>query len=174
MFVFQFLAKFFKILSSAATPGQISGGFILGMIIGLTPFWSLHNLIIILLIIILNVNITMSIFSFGIFSLIAYLIDPLFHNFGYFILVDVKMLHGLWLTLYNIPILALSKYNNTVVMGSFLTSLILLVPFYFMMKKTVVAYREKLEPIVLKWKIIKVIKGSKLYSVYGKLADWRQ
>ena len=96
MFVLQFIAKFFKILSSAATPAQISGGFILGMVIGLTPLWSLHNLIIILLIIILNVNITMAIFSFGIFSLVAYLIDPLFHSLGYFVLVDAKVLHGMW------------------------------------------------------------------------------
>lgn len=174
MFVLQFIAKFFKILSSAASPAQISSGFILGMIIGLTPLWSLHNLIILLLIIILNVNITMAIFSFGLFSLIAYLIDPLFHSLGYFMLVDIKLLHGFWLMLYNVPIIALSKFNNTVVLGSFLSSLVLLIPVYFIMKKAVVTYREKLEPIVLKWKIVKVIKGSKLYSVYGKLADWRQ
>lgn len=173
MFVIKFLAKLLKILNSAATPGQIAGGFILGMIIGLTPFWSLHNLIIIFLIIILNVNITMSIFSFGIFSIIAYLADPLFHNLGFFVLVDVKTLHGLWLALYNVPIMALSKYNNTIVMGSFLSSLILLIPIYFMVKIGVVHYREKLQPIVSKWKIVQVVKGSKLYSVYGKIADWR-
>ena len=46
MLIFRFLAKLLKILRSAATPGQISGGFILGMIMGLPPFWSLHNLVV--------------------------------------------------------------------------------------------------------------------------------
>ena len=46
MFILQYIAKLFKILRSAATPEQIAGGLILGMIPGLTPFMSLHNLII--------------------------------------------------------------------------------------------------------------------------------
>ena len=174
MLIFRFLAKLLKILRSAATPGQIAGGFILGMIIGLTPFWSLHNLVVLLLIIILNVNIAMALFSFAIFSGVAYLADPLFHNLGFFVLADVKALHGLWSALYNVPIIALSRFNNTVVTGSLLSALILLLPLYFLIKKSVLIYREKLEPLLLKLKIVKVIKGTKFYSVYEKIANWSE
>ena len=72
MFVLEFIAKLIKILRSEISPNQISWGFALGMILGLTPFWSLHNLIVVILIIILKVNLATAIFSFGIFSAIAY------------------------------------------------------------------------------------------------------
>ena len=93
MFGLEFLAKLVKILRSAASPNQISSGFVIGMVIGLTPFWTLHNLILITILIILNVNIGTAIYSFILFSAIAYLADPLFHSLGYFLLVDMGSLN---------------------------------------------------------------------------------
>jgi len=169
MFGIEILAKLIRILRSAASPAQIAGGFILGMIIGLTPLWSLHNLIVFFLIVILNVNIGMALFSFALFSGFAYLLDPLFHEFGFFLLVDLTDLKQTWTGLYNVPILALSKFNNTVVMGSLISSLILLGPVYIGSKKGVVWYRENIDTRMQKWKIVKVIKGSKIYDIYQKI-----
>jgi len=56
MFGLEFLAKLVKILRSADSPNQIASGFVIGMVIGLTPFWTLHNLILIVILIILNIN----------------------------------------------------------------------------------------------------------------------
>ena len=171
MFILQFAAKLIKILRSGASPAQIAWGFILGMIIGLTPFWSLHNLIIILLVIIFNVNIATVIFSFVIFSGIAYLIDPIFHNLGFFLLADVSSLKPLWTILYNIPVIALSRYNNTVVLGSLVASLIFLFPVHFFVKKGVIAYREHIDVKIQKWKIVQVVKSSKIYSLYERIKN---
>ena len=60
MIVLKFLSKLFKALRSGDSPGQLAGGFALGMIIGLTPLWSLHNLLVVILIIIIKVNISMA------------------------------------------------------------------------------------------------------------------
>ncbi len=169
MFIIQFLAKLVKILRSAATPAQIAGGLMLGMVLGLTPLLTVHNLIVVILIVILNVNIAMAIFSFGVFSGIAYLFDPLFHDLGYALLVNVSSLHGLWTSLYNIPVVALSRYNNTVVMGSLVTALILMLPLYFLTRAGVIQYRQKIESKVQKLKIMKVIKSSSIYNFYQKL-----
>jgi len=169
MFIIQFLAKLVKILRSAATPSQIAGGLILGMVLGLTPLLTVHNLIVIILIIILNVNISMAIFSFGVFSGIAYLFDPLFHSLGFYLLVKVPALHNLWTSLYNIPVVALSRYNNTVVMGSLATALVLLLPLYFLSRAGVIQYRKKIESKVQKLKIMQVIKSSSIYNFYQKL-----
>jgi uncharacterized protein (TIGR03546 family) len=171
MFGLEILAKLVKILRSAASPNQIAAGFIIGMTIGLTPFWTLHNFILIFLVIILNVNIATVIFSWIIFSGIGYLLDPVFHHLGFFILVDLSFLKGLWTTLYNVPVIALSKYNNTVVMGSFTISLILCLPFYFLVKKGVIYYRENIDTKIQKWKIVKVIKGSKIYTFYERIRN---
>ena len=171
MILLKYLARLIKILRSAATPGQIAGGFVLGMILGLTPLWSLHNLLVIILLIILNVNMAVAIFSFGIFSGFAYLLDPLFHNLGYYLLVDVSSLHGLWTTLYNMPIIALSRFNNTVVMGSLVVSILLILPVFLLTKKGVILYREKLESKFQKFKIVQLVKGSKIYSIYEKIKN---
>lgn len=169
MFIIQFIAKLINILRSAASPAQIASGFMLGMVIGLTPVLALHNLVIFILIIIFNVNIAMAIFSFGIFSGIAYIFDPAFHKLGYFLLVEVTGLHDLWTSLYNIPLVALSRYNNTVVMGSLVTALVLMIPIYFFVRIGVVQYREKIDTKVQKWKIIKIIKSSSMYNWYEKI-----
>ena len=171
MFVLEFIAKLIKILRSEISPNQISWGFALGMILGLTPFWSLHNLIVVILIIILKVNLATAIFSFGIFSAIAYLVDPLFHSFGYYLLVDLDSLNAFWTWLYNVPILALSKFNNTVVMGSLIFSIILMIPVYFLVKIGVVNYREKIDVKIKNWKFIKLITKTKIYSLYEKIRD---
>ncbi len=170
MFFIQYFAKLIKIIRSAASPSQIAGGFILGMMIGLSPsLVNLTNLILILLLIILNVNLATALFSFAIFSGIAYLIDPLSHSLGYFLLVDMQSLRGLWVSFYNAPILPYTFFYNTVVLGSFLIALILLLPSYFLVKQGVIKYREKYEPRVQNWKWMKLLKSSQIYRWYERL-----
>jgi uncharacterized protein (TIGR03546 family) len=171
MFGLKLLAKLIKVLRSGESPGKIAGGFILGMIIGLTPIWSLHNLIVLILLIILNVNLGMAVFSFLLFSGFAYLIDPLFHSLGYWILVDIPALQGLWTTMYNTPVIGLSKFNNTVVMGSLVVSIIMLFPAYFAAKWFVIYYREHIDAKMQKWKIVQMVKSSKIYNLYEKIRN---
>jgi len=171
MFGIELLAKLVKILRSAASPNQIAAGFVIGMIIGLTPFWTVHNLILIVVLIILNINIGAALYSFVIFSAIAYLVDPLFHQFGYFLLVDMESLNTLWTFLYNLPFVALSRYNNTVVMGSFSVAIIVSLPMFFLAKSGVIYYRENIDQKMQKWKIVQAVKGSRIYSFYEKLKN---
>ncbi len=169
MFGLDILAKIIKILRSDDSPNQIALGFALGMVLGLTPFWTLHNILIILVLIIFNINLGSALLSFALFSGLAYLFDPLFHNFGYYLLVDVHGLHPLWVYLYQFPVVALSHYNNTVVMGSLVSALILFIPVFFAAKYFVFYYRAHLDEKIQKTRIVKFIKASKFYSVYKKI-----
>lgn len=170
MLPLQYISKLIKILRSAASPSQIAGGFILGMLIGLSPsLLSLTNLFIVLIIIILNVNIATAIFAMAIFSGFAYLLDPAFHSLGYALLVGASGLRSLWVTLYNAPLIPFTRFNNTVVMGSFIVALILLVPMFYLVKGFIIRYREKYEPRVKKWKWIKFLKSSQVYQLYERL-----
>jgi uncharacterized protein (TIGR03546 family) len=173
MLILKYIARLIKVLRSAASPGQIGGGFILGMIAGLTPFWSLHNLLVLLLIILLNVNLSMAILGLIVFSGFAYLLDPLFHDIGFFLLVDLSALKSLWTSLYNVPVLSLTRFNNTIVMGSLVSALILLLPVYVSTKRFVLVYREKIDPVFQKWKLVQAVKGSKLYGMYEHVSKWR-
>ena len=170
--ILKYVAKLLKALSSEASPNQLAGGFILGMIIGLTPVLSVHNLLIMVLIIILKVNIGMAILAFLIFSGIAYLADPLFHSFGIWILEN-DGLQDTWTSMYNNELWAITKFYNTVVIGSFISALVLCVPMFPLTKVGVVQYRKHIHEKVMKTKFAKALKGTKLYSVYQTVARVR-
>lgn len=170
--ILKYVAKLLKALSSEASPNQLAGGFILGMIIGLTPVLSVHNLLILVLIIILKVNIGMSILAFLIFSGIAYLADPLFHSFGIWILEN-DGLQDTWTSMYNNEFWAITKFYNTVVIGSFISALVLCIPMFPLTKVGVLQYRKHIHEKVMKTKFAKALKGTKLYSVYQTVARVR-
>ena len=123
------------------------------MIIGLTPLASFHNLIILILILVLRVNVGMAILSFMIFSGVAYLDASQFHQFGIWLL-ELEGMQGTYTSMYDIEWIAMTRFYNTVVIGSLVSSMILLVPVFFLVRYGVVQYREKIHERVKKWKII--------------------
>jgi len=169
MFGLELLAKLVKILRSADSPNQFAAGFMIGMFIGITPFWTLHNMVLIVILIIININIASAVYSFILFSVIAYVADPLFHQLGYFLLVDMGSFKTLWIFLNNFPLIALSRYNNTVVIGTLAVALILASPMFFLVKTGILYFRENIDDKMQKWKITQTVKGSKIFSFYEKI-----
>ncbi len=169
MFWFNLLVKIVKVLHSDESPQALAFGFALGSIIGLTPLLSAHNLIIFVLILLLNVSISAALFGIFLFSAFAYFFDPLFHSFGYFLLVNLEFLKPLWTYLYNIPVAPLFRFNNTVVLGSLISSLITFLPVYFGFQKAVNLYKLHFREKVEKFKIIKMIKANGIYQLYHKI-----
>jgi uncharacterized protein (TIGR03546 family) len=171
MFWLKLVTNFIKILREGQTPAQVAGGFALGSILGLSPMLTLQGLLVWLIILILDVNLSAATFSLVLFALIAYIFDPIFHRLGYFLLVDINGLKALWAALYNAPIAPLTRFNNTVVMGSFVSALILFTPLYFGMKKFVVAYRVTLGVRMHKMKIYQIIDRSSLVQWYKRVRN---
>lgn len=170
--IMRYFAKLLKALASEASPGQIAGGIILGMIIGLTPVFSFHNLFIVILILVLKVNIGMAILSFVIFSGIAYLADPLFHSFGVWML-ELESMQQTWTNMYNNEWWALTKFYNTVVIGSFATAIILSGPAFPLLEYGVVQYRKHIHAKVQKWKVVQAFKSTKFYAIYQTVSRVR-
>lgn len=173
MLFLQLIKKLIKLLRSAASPFQVAGGFILGMMLGFISFKTLLAVPVVLCIIILNVNLASVIFAFLLFRFIAYLADPLLHSLGYWILVDVSPLRSFWTTLSTIKLVPYTRFNNTVVMGSFIVSLVLLIPLYVVVKKFIINYREKYEPKIKKWKIIQILQSSRLIQWFSRIKNLR-
>ncbi len=169
MFTLKILKKFLKILNSDANPAQVAAGFAFGSVIGLTPFWSLHNAVVWILILLLRVHISSALVSTALFSVVGFFIDPLADTVGYLILADLGLLHGVWTALYNMPIVPFTHFNNTVVMGSLVISLVLFIPIMFLMKRFVIVYRARLRQRLEKIKVFQILKASKLYQWYESL-----
>jgi uncharacterized protein (TIGR03546 family) len=159
------IARLLKVLNSESEPEQISLALCFAMIAGLTPLFSLHNLLILLLVLIIRVNLSSFILGWIFFSGIAYLLDPLFHMIG-FKALTAKTLETLWTSLYNITLFRLAKINNSVVIGSLISSLILFIPAFILSKLAIIKYRTNVLEWVQKSRIIQVLKASKLYTAY--------
>jgi uncharacterized protein (TIGR03546 family) len=157
------------ILRNGASPAQIAGGFTLGMFLGFMPLLNLYSLFIFLVLLLLNVNLSMAVFGFTFFGLFSFLLDSVFHDIGYYLLVSVPALKAFWTTLYNIPLFPFTRFNNTVVLGSLISALILSIPLFLLTRMGVVAYREKLEPKIKRMKIVTAIQGTSLYQLYEKI-----
>lgn len=134
------LKKIWDALNYAGKPWQISLAISLAMIVGLTPFVSLHNLIIIVLALLLNIHIGSFILFSGIFSGVAYMFDPFFHSFGLSLLTN-ESLNSLWTSFYNNPILNISQFNNTIMMGSLTVSIIVFIPLFIIINTLLIKYR---------------------------------
>jgi uncharacterized protein (TIGR03546 family) len=173
--VSMFWLKLFKdilaIFQEGQSPRQVAGGFMLGSFIGLSPATTLQGMVIWLIILVLNVNLGAVTLSFTLCSLAAFFLDPLFHWLGYQILVNWPAMQGFWAAFYNLPLAPLTRFNNTVVMGSFVAAIGLALPIYFGLKRLVIAYRRTLGSRVQKLKLYQLLKKSALARLYMQIKE---
>jgi uncharacterized protein (TIGR03546 family) len=165
------IARLLKALNSETEPGQISLAVCFSMIAGLTPLLSLHNILVLFLILLLRVNLSAFILGFVFFSGVAYLIDPLFHRVGLAVLT-AGFLEGLWTTLYNSTLWRIEGFNDSVGLGSLLFSILLFVPLYFISNQLILRYRKHLLEWVNKTRIMQAFRASKLYHAYQSVSGW--
>lgn len=164
------LAKLLKALNSDSAPGQVALAFALAVITGLTPLFSLHNILILLIACILRINFGAFILGTLFFSGLAYLIDPAAVSIGESILTNTSY-QAFWTDLYQSDFWRATRFNNTLVLGSIVVALIAFIPVLLLSRWLILAYRHKLMVWVDKLKITKLLKASKFYKVYQALAE---
>jgi uncharacterized protein (TIGR03546 family) len=141
---------------------------VLAGLFGLTPLWTLHNLLVLLLVLVLRVNLSIFIIAWGFFTVLAFALDPVFDGLGHAVLT-AEPLRPLWSTLYATDIGRLSAFNNTIVMGSLCAGLILAPVFWFATIHLVRNYRTHMLDWVRRRRIYQIISGSRLLTTYQSL-----
>src|SRR3954465_14512594 len=126
--ILKFLQSLVKTLHSEGTPTQIAGGLALGAALGLTPLMNLHNVVILVALVMVNVSFGAGMLGMAIFAPVGFLLDPIFDRLGHWLPAHLPSLRPLWTWLDNTPIFALSNLDNTVVLGSLFGWMILTLP----------------------------------------------
>ena len=157
------IIKVLKALNSNEAPWQISLGIIFGALLGLTPLFSLHNLVVLFLALFINLNISMMIVSFAAFSLIAYALDPVFHQVGLALLTSPG-LESFWMQFFSCPVFLFANLNNTIVMGSVISTLAVSVPLFFLLNLLVVKYRHVYNTFIGRFPVLKFLKVLDVYE----------
>ena len=163
------IAKLLKVLNAEGSPTQISLGFAAGLIIGLTPLWSLHNLLLAFLVFLFRVNLSAFFLSWAVFSGIAYLADPAMNQLGAAMLTSASM-QDLWTSLYNQPVWRLAHFNNTLTLGSFVSSIVVALPMVIVSNFLINNYRMHVLAWIRKTRIAQLLKASRLYRVYNAIS----
>jgi uncharacterized protein (TIGR03546 family) len=164
------LLNLIKLLHSENGTTQIAWGLTLGAFLGFSPLFSLQTLLVLMILFFFRVQFGAAFLSAFVFKFIAFLIDPLADVLGQWALQE-QSLRPLWTTLYNIPIVPYTRFNNSIVMGSFLVALILSPVLYFMFTILVRKYRTTIVTKFEQSKAYKALKASKFYLWYSKYND---
>lgn len=166
MFLLKLLQSLIKALNSDGTPGQVGAGIALGAVLGLTPLMNVHNLVLFVLAMILNVSFPGVMLGWLAFLPFGFALDPLFDAVGRALLLGVPALVPFWTWCFNTPLVALTNFNNTIVLGSFVVWLVATVPLFFLARWLVTRYRATVYVRLQKLRVFQAVKASKAYNLY--------
>lgn len=165
MFFIRFIQSLVKALNSEGTPGQVALGIALGFAFGLTPLISPHNLVVLAVAMLTTVSFPGVMLGWAVAVPLGFLLDPLFDWAGGALLAW-PVLTPLWTWAVNTPVVALFKFNNTIVLGSLVTWLVLLVPLFLVLRLLVTRYRATVYQRLMRTRAFQAVKASKLYNLY--------
>jgi uncharacterized protein (TIGR03546 family) len=165
MFLIKFLQSLVRALNSDGTPGQVAMGMALGAAFGLTPLLSLHNLVILAVAMLTTVSFPGVMLGWVLAVPFGFLLDPLFDAVGA-ALLGWDALAPLWTWAVNTPVIALFRFNNTIVLGSLVTWLALLAPLFVALRLLVRKYRATVYQRLVRTRAFQYVRASKAWNVY--------
>lgn len=154
-----------KLLNSETGENQIAAGVAAGFILGMSPVFSLQSALVFFCLFLFRIQIGMAFLATFFFAFVAWVLDPLFHAVGSSLL-EAGALQGLWTTLYNMPLVPFTRFNNSVVLGAGVVALLLAPFLFFASRAGVRKYRATVVERIKQTKLWKAIKATSLYNWY--------
>ena len=154
-----------KLLNSETGTNQIAWGVAAGFVLGMSPAFSLQTIIIFLLIMLFRIQAGAAFVSAFFFTFIAYLLDPLSAALGSWIL-ELPSMQSFYTTMYNLPIVPLTRFNNSIVMGSGALAIVLMPLAYLGAKVLVIKYRATIVQRYKDTAFWKALEATKIYKWY--------
>lgn len=159
------LFGFIKLLNSETGHNQIAAGVACGFILGMTPIFSLQSLLVFLLIFLFRIQAGAAFLSAFFFAFIAWAFDPLFHQFGSWFLTH-SALQGVLTSMYNMPLVPLTRFNNSVVMGAGVVAILCFPLVFFISRLLVLKYRKAVVERIKDTKAWKALQATSVYKWY--------
>lgn len=159
--------NFLRLLNSDTATNPLAWGLALGVILGFAPFFSIQTLLVVFIIFIFRVQMGGAFISAFFFKFVAFLIDHPAHLLGKKIL-ESENLRPLFTELYNMPLVPMTRFNNSEVMGSLVISLILFPILFYVFKALILEYRELVVARFRNTKAWKLFTATQFYNWYLK------
>lgn len=158
--------KFFKTLNSNSHPGEIAHAVSIGLIMGFLPKTNALWYILAVFFLFIRINKGAFFIYTFLFSLLAPALDNLFDKIGYAVLTFDK-LEVIFDAMLNTPFVSFTRFNNTIVMGSLVSGIVLYIPAYIIARLILKLWRTLLAPAIRKAKIIVYLSNVKFIKQIG-------
>lgn len=159
-----------KALFTESTPGQLALGMALGMLIGLVPKGNLTAVVLGIVLAMTRANLGVAGAAILLFSFLSPLIDPMSHSLGAWLLSH-PALFRMWTSLYNMPVMPWTDFNNSIVLGSLLIGLALTYPTYRLTKPAFKKYTERLQKWARRYWLTRLLLGAEWADRLGMPVD---
>lgn len=164
------LFAFFRLLNSENGTNQLAAGLALGLVLGFSPFLSLQTFVVLTLVIFFRIQFGAAFVSAFFFKFVAFLLDPLCDALGRLVL-ESEALRPLFVELYNMPIVPMTRFNNSIVMGSGLIGFLLFIPAFFVFRVLIEKYRQTVVARFKGTKMFKAFAATGFYKWYVKYEE---
>ena len=165
MLFLKLLKSLISTLNSEGTPFQVAAGIAMGACLGLTPIGNVHNVIVVLLAMVLNLSWAGFTLGWALFVPAGFVLDPLFDRIGNALLGNPS-LAPFWTTLTNAPVMPFTNFDNTVVLGSFVFWVVAFVPLLLLARWGVAKYRATVYERLKKTRVFQALNASQVYQYY--------
>jgi len=157
-----------RALQGGTDPHHLAAGFALGATLGLVPKGNLLAAVFFLLLFVLRVDKGIAFLSAGFFTGLGYAWDGAASRLGC-ALLQAPALGGLWTALNDMPLVPLTRLNNTAVLGNLVLGLALFAPLYFGFLRALEFYDSNLRGHVESLPLVRAIKS---WSFFEKYQRW--
>lgn len=141
----QQIVKFLKALNSNRNPSEIANACCMGLLLGFMPKDNALWFLIFIFFLFVRINKPAYLVFTLLFSQLAWLLDPMFSDVGYKVLT-LEQLSGFFGWLLDVPFVGFTKFNNSIVMGSLVISLVLYIPLFILIRLLILLWRKKISP----------------------------
>jgi uncharacterized protein (TIGR03546 family) len=161
------IGKLIVALNSNAKKSQIAAGFAWGMLLGLVPAGNFFWIVLFLVSFFFDHNHGSKIFAMMLVKLCSPFLAPLVDILGWQVL-HIEALQPLFTTMFNMPFVPFTKFNNTLVAGGIVGGAILWFPAFLLFMALIPVYRNTLAPKIRNSKLVQAIGKSPLLVLIGK------
>jgi len=152
------LAQLIVALNSNLGKKQIAAGFSWGLLLGLIPAGNVFWIVLFVVSFFFKHHHASKLLLIAILKLALGAVAPLVDIVGWEVL-HIEALQPLFTSLYNMPFVPFTRFNNTLVAGGLTIGIILWLPVFVLVTLFIPVYRNTLAPKIRESKLVKSIKG---------------
>ena len=162
------VSKLVVALNSNVKKTEIAAGIAWGVLLGLVPAGNFFWVVLFLVSFFFNVHHGIKLGFFALVKVIAPAFAMAIDSLGWTIL-HIEQLKPLFTSMYNMPFVPFTKFNNTLVAGGLAAGVILWLPVFFGMLPLITLYRNTVGPKIRKSAVVQKIAKFPLFKLVDKV-----